>query len=203
MADVALAVATAVVLALTVGILLPDRSVPATTRLDPRPVGLQAPATVGEPVPPGPSPGQTGEPPPVPTPATPAPRSLGSWAELLDGLDERRSAAFAEVDPALLTEVYAPGSAPLAEEQERLAVLARAGVRADGLRLVVDAVVGAEVTGTTARLEVVDHMPAYRLVDTVGATLEERAERTSRRWSVTLVHGPDGWRIAATAPLSG
>ena len=58
----------------------------------------------------------------------------GEWARVLVALDGQREAAFARADARLLAAVHAPGSAPLAADQQAVRSLNAAGARAVGVR---------------------------------------------------------------------
>jgi hypothetical protein len=119
------------------------------------------------------------------------------WAAVLGQLDRARSTAFGLGDVALLSTVYAAGSAPLRRDASALLALATAGVRAAGMRLVVDDVSILEAGATRVVLRVVDHMPAYVLLRGDGSVAEQRPGRGAAEWTMTLVDGDQGWRIGA------
>jgi hypothetical protein len=118
-----------------------------------------------------------------------------SWAHRLAALDAARSAAFARADRAALAAVYAPASPALRRDLGVLDRLVDAGLRADGLRLRAMAVTETARSGDRVRLSVEDVMPAYRLVDSSGRVLEERAGRERSRWTVTLSRVAGEWRV--------
>jgi hypothetical protein len=117
------------------------------------------------------------------------------WASTLRALDQARSAAFARGDPAGLRAVYAPGAPALERDQQVLARLTGAGLRAKGLRLAATSVTTADRSGDRVRLSVTDMMPPYRLVDTGGAVVAERPGRGVRSWSVVLARAGDRWLV--------
>lgn len=119
-----------------------------------------------------------------------------SWKDVLTTLDERRSAAFATGAGALLGEVYAAGSAPLARDVAVLTELTGRHLRADGLRLHVDEVTVVSAGTTSATLLVVDHLAPYRLVDLTGAAVMNEPGRGPVSWLLTMTADPDGWRIS-------
>lgn len=118
------------------------------------------------------------------------------WAGVLGHLDAVRSEAFGLGDLALLTTVYVTGSDPLERDAAALVELAGAGVRAEGLRLVVDEAAVVDAGDDEVVLRVVDRMPGYRLVRADGSVVEVRAGRGPATWFVTLVGGEGTWRIA-------
>jgi hypothetical protein len=142
-------------------------------------------------------PATTATPAPV-APAVPAP-SVASpttdWASTLRALDQARSAAFARGDPARLRAVYVPGAPALERDQQVLARLTGAGLRAAGLRLAATSVTTADRSPDRVRLSVTDVMPPYRLVDTGGAVVAERPGRGARSWNVVLARAGDRWLV--------
>jgi hypothetical protein len=142
---------------------------------------------------------------PAPTgPVTIAPSEATSEAMLgvIGRLDDRRDGAFAAGDGALLDQVYAPASAPLAADRARLRAMLAAGDRADGLVLTVRSLEVVGVSSKSVRLRVADELGPYSFVDTTGATVQRLPARPLTTWAITLVRvvaGEDGWRIAAIA----
>lgn len=135
---------------------------------------------------------------PMPHPPTPAP---SSWADVLAGLDDRRSTAFATGTAALLDDVYAAGSAPLARDAAALADLTGRGLRAVGLRLRVETVSVVSSTSGATTLQVIDHLAPYRLVDSAGAVVATEPGRGQVTWTLTVKPAADGWRISDIARL--
>ena len=133
-----------------------------------------------------------------PPPTAGSADSPGSgWAAVLGRLDAARTAAFGLGDVGLLTTVYVDGSRPLERDRAALIALAEAGVRAVGLRLVVDEITVVRAAGEEAVLRVVDRMPGYHLVSVDGSIAELRTGRGPAAWLVTLRGGVAAWRIAA------
>jgi hypothetical protein len=129
------------------------------------------------------------------------------WAGVLRGLDRQRASAFGSGQPARLGGVYQPGSAAWREDVADLARLRAAGLRAQGLRLVVTSVAVRQVAQGRVVLDVVDRMPSYELVDAEGRVVRRDPGRGDRLWQVTLVPADEqagagawdataGWRIA-------
>jgi hypothetical protein len=131
---------------------------------------------------------------PVRAPA-PTPSAATDWASTLGALDQARSAAFARGDPAGLRAVYAPGAPALHRDQQVLAQLRGAGMRAEGLRLTATSVATAGRSPDRVRLAVTDVMPPYRLVDLAGAVVAERPGRGARSWTVVLARADDRWLV--------
>jgi len=130
--------------------------------------------------------------PPVPAPVLPS----ASWRDALEVLDQRRSAAFAAGDGAMLAQVYAAGSAPLERDSAALAELADRGLRATGLSQQLDEVTLVSVDTDTATVRVVDQLAPYQLVDAAGTTVESVPGRGPATWVITLTSEPGGWVIA-------
>lgn len=123
-----------------------------------------------------------------------------TWHQVLAQLDHQRSSAFATGEAARLGAVYVAGSAPLTRDRAVLARLTAAGLRARGLRLLIQQVrVLSGPTRTSVRLQVVDRMSAYALVDATGKVVEQRPGRRAARWVVTLSRVGADWRIAEIA----
>jgi hypothetical protein len=141
---------------------------------------------------------------PVERPAPPSPPAVTTapqdWRAILRGLDARRNQAFQEGRADLLGEVYAAGSPAGAADRETLDGLVASGVHAVGLRLMVDQIDVLGSSETSARLRVVDHLPAYGLVDANGALVESRTARGPATWTVELRGSPAGWRIWSITP---
>jgi serine/threonine protein kinase len=172
-----------------------------TTPTIPAPRTAVGAASTARPPAPRPRPDRT----PAPTgPVTIAPSEATSEAMLavIGRLDDRRDGAFAAGDGALLDQVYAPASAPLAADRARLRAMLAAGDRADGLVLTVRSLEVVGVSSKSVRLRVADELGPYSFVDTTGATVQRLPARPLTTWAITLVRvvaGEDGWRIAAIA----
>jgi hypothetical protein len=135
---------------------------------------------------------------PTYSPAAPSPAAGPAstrWAGTLDRLDRARSAAFARGDPAGLRAVYARGAPALSRDEDVLARLAEAGLRARGLRLTATTVAVAGRSAGRVRLAVSDVMPPYRLVDAVGTVVAERPGRGAQSWIVVLARDGRAWRV--------
>ncbi|MDX6257268.1 MAG: eukaryotic-like serine/threonine-protein kinase [Frankiales bacterium] len=117
-------------------------------------------------------------------------------------LDDRRDGAFAAGDRALLDQVYAPASAPLAADRARLTAMLAAGDHAQGLALTVRTLELVGVSPKAVQLRVADELGPYALVDAAGTTVRQLPARPLTTWAMTLVRvaaGEDGWRIVAIA----
>ena len=117
------------------------------------------------------------------------------WSAVLGRLDDARSVAFAEADPARLTDVYAAGAPALARDRELLEQLRASGHTAHGVRLEPTSVRVVDVSAQRVVLRVVDVMPPYELVTVGGQVSTTRPGRPAAAWSVTLVHEGSSWRM--------
>jgi hypothetical protein len=129
-------------------------------------------------------------------PSTPA-----EWKAVLAGLDERRSRAYETADVVLIDTVYAPGP-DQRTDRDRVQGLADAKQRVVGLTLSYRDVRVLTSSPTTATLDVIDELPAYRRLDAAGAVLESYPGRGAKRWVITLRRASGEWRIAAIAKAS-
>ena len=128
--------------------------------------------------------------------ASPTPQ----WAEVLDRLDRARADAFAAGDAGALAAVYAPGSRLLAADRQAIARLAAAGRRATGVRHTVRKVVVQSQDTRSARLQTVDELSAYDVVDGAGRVVARSAPRRAATFVVRLVLTPGGWRLSDITP---
>ncbi len=142
---------------------------------------------------------------PVPGPETP-PRAAtdppvpdDGWRAVVEGLDGRRAEALARADPALLGEVYAPGSEALAADTTVVAALRAGGVTVRGARHEIQELTVLEEAPGRARLLVVDVLPEHAVHDVTGALVEQRTARAPATVELELVDA-DGWRIASVRP---
>jgi hypothetical protein len=136
---------------------------------------------------------------PTTTSAPPAglPSAGSDWPAILARLDAVRAEAFGLGDVTRLLAVYVEGSRPLERDRAALLDLAETGIRAVGLRLVVDQVDVVRASSDEAVLRVVDRMSGYQLVSSDGSVAETRPGRGPTAWLVTLRGGQTAWRIAA------
>ena len=125
---------------------------------------------------------------------------MTDWTEVLDQLDAARADAFARADPALLQQVWSPGSAGRAADVDVVRRLAAAGQRAVGLRHRLRDVQVVRASPTATRLRVVDVLAAHEVLDREGRAVSRVAERGSTTWSVSLVHSATGWRLGSVEP---
>ncbi len=133
------------------------------------------------------------------SPGSPGSRPPVNWLSVLTRLDDRRNAAFANLDVTALADVYAARSAPLAADAASIRALAAAGARVEGLRLEVRSVQIFRRTPAGTTLRIVDWLAAYEIVAADGRVLERRPARGPLRWLVQMVPARDGWRIGTVA----
>jgi hypothetical protein len=137
-----------------------------------------------------------------PSTGAPAPASAEQWSALLAELDARRAAAFAQADVHVLDDVYAPGSAALAADRQAVRSLVAARATAAPVRHELRRARVVRSDAASTRLEVVDRMPSYRILDAAGATLRTVAARPDRTVVVDLTRSAGGWRINALTETS-
>jgi len=144
-----------------------------------------------------------------PVPAAASRSAAAGWAAVLDGLDARRSEAFARADAGLLDAVYTPRAPARLVDAEAVRSLAAAGARATGVRHELRSARPAAGTGAgpgagdRATLVVTDRMSAYRVVGPGGRVLRAVPARGDRTFRVEVQRTTEGWRIAAVAPGTG
>ncbi len=162
------------------------------------PVGATAPGT-SIPVSPTPPAGRPGADVPPPAAATPTdPRRVRDAParqarELLEALARARATAWRSGDPSRLTAAESRGSPLLARDTTAVEVLARSGLRYEGLRYVVGDI-GVEAAGrTSAVLRARLGTSAY---DVVGARSAPVAASPGEEVLVDLTWTHDGWRLA-------
>jgi len=131
------------------------------------------------------------------------PADAAGWTDLLTELYDRRAAAFASADSAPLADVYAPGSALLDRDTGQVQQLAAAGQVLAGFvpRLVRVESAGAAGEGRVV-LQLVDELPAYRVVPASGSpqgSVQEIAGRSAAPVRMVLARTPAGWRISDAA----
>jgi hypothetical protein len=117
------------------------------------------------------------------------------WPTVVDALDQTRESAFSVGSPTLLAEVYAAGSAVGASDTAALDALVRQGRTVSGVRHQLRGVTAVQTTSTGATLRVTDTLDAQVVLDDLGNAVERRPGRGEQTYELTLVAGPDGWRI--------
>lgn len=129
------------------------------------------------------------------------PASDSDWTSVVRLLDERRSAAFRDLDPGLLTEVYVAGAAPLSADTEQLAAIAAADVRVDGAAHLIQSVTMVDELASPGPLvAVVDSLPSYPIRRADGTVVGRTAGTTPARRLLSLVRQEAGYRIAGITP---
>ncbi len=126
--------------------------------------------------------------------STAVPTDVEGWAAVLGELYARRAAAFTSADPAGLADVFAPGSALTATDQDRLTALQAAGQQLEGFAPRVVAVTAATAEDDAVRVELTEQIPGYAVVDGAdGRTAVPGGP--ARPVVMTVVRTPQGWRI--------
>jgi hypothetical protein len=123
---------------------------------------------------------------------------LTGWAALLGQLYTRRSGAYAATDPAWLSDVYTPDSALLVRDGDQLAALAAAGETVAGFTPTVRRVTSVVEDDGAVVVDLVDEVPAYRVVPVgdAGGPGRDVAERAPAEVRMILRRTEQGWRIA-------
>lgn len=122
------------------------------------------------------------------------------WAVVLDRLDAARAEAFSAADPDLLEKAYAAGSPGLAADAALVEQLASSGRTARGVRHDFREVDVQQVSATSARLRVVDALPAYEVLHADGSVASRVPARGAAAFVIELARTPDGWRLVDVAP---
>ncbi len=120
-----------------------------------------------------------------------------NWLAVIRNLDRLRSSAFTNRDPNALGSVYEPGSDALSADSERIADLAAAGYRVDGVEHDITAVVRLDQPGFV--LIVTDSLPSYSIRDNSGAVVGRTGPRAAGSRTVRLIQVDDGYRIASVS----
>ncbi|HEY5880523.1 MAG TPA: protein kinase [Nakamurella sp.] len=137
----------------------------------------------------------------------PAPESAESgtgtgtdWSQVVAELDIARSRALASADPALLDEVYLPGSAAATADAAVIDDLADKGWRVlDGRHHVISVQVLEQSSGG-ATVAVVDTLAARAVVDGAGQQVAATVARGEQRRVLVLDATDAGYRISAIGP---
>ena len=116
------------------------------------------------------------------------------WAGVLGELDDVRAEAFATAEPALLDQVYVPGSTAGDADTALIRDYERRGAHVIGADLIVLSCQVAEVTDRRVRLDVIDRLGPARVVWADGTSRSLPRDLPTKR-TVTLVRTADGWRI--------
>lgn len=136
---------------------------------------------------------------PAPASAPSTARSPGGtdWTAVLGSLDAARDRAFRAGDADALGSVYVPGSPPDLADRSSLAGLVAHGLHAVGLRLEIQRVTVLSASDAAVRLQVVDRLPGYTIVDASESVVAREQGRGEATWTVELASTAQGWRIAA------
>ena len=127
-----------------------------------------------------------------------SPVPADQWATRLGQLDEVRAEAFATTDVGLLDRVYVRGSRSRQQDAATILDYRRRGGRVVGADLRVISCRVLAVSGSQARLAVVDQMGPARIVWSDGTATELPRDEPSQR-AITLVRTRGGWRIAGSS----
>ncbi len=135
-----------------------------------------------------------GAPPPAAQTAPPTP---DDWAEVVDELYTRRSAALVTGQTSLLCDVFDPASPGLTSDLELAAAFERQQVRPDQLTWVVDDVQLDSEQGALVTLTITDRLEAYSLVGSDGRVVAELPGVDAATWTARLVPDETGqeWRF--------
>ncbi len=123
------------------------------------------------------------------------------WARVVADLDEARSRALADADPALLGDVYVPGSAAAAADAAVIDGLDAKGWRVPGAtHQIVDVQVLPDPGDGSTRVAVVDTLPAHPVVDGAGQQVATTPARGEQRRVLVLQATETGYRISDVEP---
>jgi eukaryotic-like serine/threonine-protein kinase len=135
----------------------------------------------------------------VASPTRAAPTASSSpgvaWLAVMTRLEQARAEAFASGDVRRLDAVYATGSPTGAADRRLLGRMVRHGEHAVGLQAFVESVDVVAATDVRATLRVSDALTAYDVVAADGHVLRRGHGRPTRRWTMTVVAAPGGWRV--------
>lgn len=123
-----------------------------------------------------------------------------TWFDVVANLDRARARAFDAADATALTQVYVPNATPYATDLATIRSMTDAGEHAQGFAATVTQVKPLSGTPTTERLQVVDRLSRYVLVDANGTVVDSGAARPATSFTMTLAKTNGTWRVAAIAP---
>jgi hypothetical protein len=142
---------------------------------------------------------------PAPADREQAPATTGGWRAVVADLYERRAHAFATARPGGFADVYAPGSAQRATDEQYARALGEAGEVLRGFAPEIADLSVRSIEGTRVQLDLVDRWPGYDVVP-AGApegpavrTVPGRPETAVR---MVLVRTGEGWRIESGQRLA-
>lgn len=139
---------------------------------------------------------------PAPAPVPSVAPAGPDWSSIVRALDSARSRAFEAVRPALLTDVDAPGSVALSEDQALMRQVSERGWRARNLRLRVRSVDLQTRQQDRTILRVADTLDPYVFVDSAGSVTRRVAGRGVGLHEITLRQGSSGWRIESVRDVT-
>jgi hypothetical protein len=146
-----------------------------------------------------------GRPPEAPADAeAQTPDSADAWRTLVQELYDRRARAFTTASPDLLADVYAPGSAQLAADEQHARSLADTGQVLRGFAPSIVEVSDVSRSGDRAQLELVDGWPGYEVVavnQPNAPAVESVVGRPDAAARMVLVRTAEGWRIQSAERL--
>ena len=117
------------------------------------------------------------------------------FGAVLSELDGVRAEAFASSDPAMLDDVYAPGSTGRADDASMIRAYASRDARVVGADLALLACKVKSSRADRVSLDIIDQLGASQIVWEDGTTRALPRDQPTRR-VVTLVRTEDGWRIS-------
>jgi hypothetical protein len=143
---------------------------------------------------------------PATTPDRPAPPTTApaqpDWPAELTALDDVRRRAFTTGAPALLEQVYAPGSAALETDRAALRELSRRGIGVEGYAFEVEKVRLRSSAADRVVLRVTDRLGPHRYVDrSSGAVVARDPGRGARNFDIALQRSGPRWLIASITAL--
>jgi hypothetical protein len=126
---------------------------------------------------------------------------LTGWAVLLGQLYARRSGAYATADPTWLSGVYTADSDLLVRDRDQVTALAASGETVVGFTPTARQVTGVSGDDRLVVIDLVDEVPAYRVVPVgePGGPGREVTGRAPAAVRMTLRHTEQGWRIVDAA----
>lgn len=136
--------------------------------------------------------------------AQPDPAGPEQWADLVQSLYQRRAEAFTQGSPALLGQVYTPGSPQLQADRAALDALTGAGQVLRGFGPTTVRVTAVDAAGDRAELRLVDGWSAYEVVSRSspdGRAVSSGGARGETPVLVALTRTTDGWRIESVQRL--
>lgn len=182
----------------------PRPTPPPTTVVPPSPTATPTTVVQASPTPSsnegaatGPTPKPAAAPSPGKPAAMPAPAAKVDFTRVVSDLHAQRAAAFAAADEDLLAAAFTTGATGRDVDADIIATMRARGLRAQGVRFVVDRVEVAtppDGSGRT-RLRVTDRITAYDLVDGDGAVVQHIPAQSAATWTAEVVAVDGGYRF--------